>query len=97
LNKKTNSSNKNSNSSPSVSISSVRTANENSEVTTDVKIRVDSLYLELLNFELSSDLNTVNLRQKITNSHIYISDAINELNNACAKAVKVCDDHANRL
>jgi len=73
-----------------VNINETITAQKNSTNTNEIKENIDSMYLELLNFEWSSELNTVNLRSKLINVHIDISNSINTLTKTCPKAVEIC-------
>jgi len=50
------------------------------------------MYLELMNFSAVSENNTTNLRSKLIDMHIDISNSINILEISCEKAVKICNE-----
>lgn len=79
--------NKNSDINVNTSIS----AQKNSTNTNKIKENIDKMYLELLNFEWISELSTANLRNKLINVHIDLSNSINTLEESCPKAVAICN------
>lgn len=75
-----------------VDINSVIKAQENSTNTNQIKENIDKMYLELMNFSAVSENNTTNLRSKLIDMHIDISNSINILEISCEKAVKICNE-----
>lgn len=78
-----------------IDINSTIRAQENSTNTNLIKEKIDSMYLEMMNFEWNSELNTTNLRTKLINVHIDLSNSIKTLNKTCPKAVKICNQQDN--
>jgi hypothetical protein len=50
------------------------------------------MYLELLNFSAVAENNTANIRTKLIDMHIDLSNSINNLEITCPKAVKICNE-----
>lgn len=75
-----------------INVKNILDAQSNSTNTNDIKEKIDSVYLEMLNLEWMSEMNTSNLRNRIINVHIDISNSINTLELTCPKAVKVCNE-----
>ncbi len=73
-----------------IDINSTINAQKNSTNTNEIKEKIDSMYLEMMNFEWNSELNTTNLRTRLINMHIDLSNSINILNKIYPKSEKVC-------
>jgi len=74
-----------------VNINSVITAQENSTNTNEIKENIDKMFLELSAFSAVSENNISNLRSKLIEMHIDLSNSINILDISCEKAVTICN------
>lgn len=74
-----------------ITVTQTNTADKNAKNTTEIKERVDALNLELSSFAWISEVNTDNLRSRLINIHISISNSINTLNQTCKMAVEACN------
>lgn len=74
-----------------VDITSVIKAQENSTNTNEIKENIDKMFLELSAFSAISENNTTNLRSKLIEMHIDLSNSINILDISCKKAVLICN------
>ncbi len=80
-----------------VSLNKSLDVKDNSLDSNRVKERIDKLYIELIPYTAISENKADNLRTRIINTHIEISNSINTLQETCKKAVKICNqqDHWN--
>jgi len=74
-----------------VDINSVIKAQENSTNTNEIKENIDKMFLELSAFSSVSENNTSNVRSKLIEMHVDISNSINILEISCKKAVDICN------
>lgn len=75
-----------------ININDINKAKNNSTTTNSINIRISEMYEQQLKFSWISELNTTNLKSKIINLHLELSDSINTLNKTCEKSVKVCNE-----
>ncbi|PZM84810.1 hypothetical protein DLH72_02975 [Candidatus Gracilibacteria bacterium] len=78
-------------------IKDISKVQDNSDEIKDVKARIDNLYMKSLNYSSISEYDSDNLRSRLINTHIELSNSINTLIKTCKKAVKICNqqDYGN--
>lgn len=72
-------------------IKDISKVQDNSDEIKDVKARIDNLYMKSLNYSSISEYDSDNLRSRLINTHIELSNSINTLIKTCKKAVKICN------
>lgn len=75
-----------------ININNILDAQKNSINTNEIKETIDRAFLEMSNLEWISEMNTTNIRNRIINVHIDLSNSINTLELTCPKAVQVCNE-----
>lgn len=75
-----------------INITNILDAQKNSINTNEIKESIDRVYLEMMSLEWISEMNTTNVRNRIINVHIDLSNSINTLELTCPKAVQVCNE-----
>lgn len=66
-------------------------AKDNSDLAKKIKSRIDKIYIENKNYTALYESNNSELRNRLINIHIELSNSINILNETCKMAVKICN------